>query len=168
MTIEADGVGRYPPDVESALYFCCLEALQNVAKYAHAAHAEVRLSATGDELAFEVLDDGDGFDTKTMPLGSGLQGMADRLEALGGILEVRSEPGAGTTVAGRIAARRSSRSLEQTFPERLEWTPNGERADPEGGRRVAFSSSDFPRPAHRVPCLGRRRNSDTGHHVLRW
>jgi signal transduction histidine kinase len=100
-----EGVGRYPPDVESALYFCCLEALQNVAKYAHATHAEVRLSATGDELAFEVVDDGDGFDPKTMPLGSGLQGMADRLEALGGTLEVRSEPGAGTTVAGRIAAR---------------------------------------------------------------
>jgi signal transduction histidine kinase len=100
-----EGVGRSPPDVESALYVCCLEALQNVAKYAHATHAEVRLSATGDELAFEVLDDGDGFDPKTMPLGSGLQGMADRLEALGGILEVRSEPGAGTTVAGRIAAR---------------------------------------------------------------
>ena len=76
-----------------------------MAKYAHATHAEVRLSASGDELAFEVIDDGDGFDPKTMPLGSGLQGMADRLEALGGILEVRSEPGAGTTVAGRIATR---------------------------------------------------------------
>jgi signal transduction histidine kinase len=105
VSVETDGVGRYPPDVESALYFCCLEALQNVAKYAHATHAEVRLSASGEELAFEVTDDGDGFDTGTMPPGSGLQGMADRLEALGGILEVRSEPGAGTTVTGRIAAR---------------------------------------------------------------
>jgi signal transduction histidine kinase len=105
VSVETDGVGRYPQDVESALYFCCLEALQNVAKYAHATHAEVRLSASGDELAFEVTDDGDGFDTGTMPPGSGLQGMADRLEALGGILEVRSEPGAGTTVTGRIAAR---------------------------------------------------------------
>jgi signal transduction histidine kinase len=105
VSVETDGVGRYPQDVESALYFCCLEALQNVAKYAHATHAEVRLSASGDELAFEVTDDGDGFDTGTMPPGSGLQGMADRLEALGGILEVRSEPGVGTNVTGRIAAR---------------------------------------------------------------
>jgi signal transduction histidine kinase len=105
VSVETDGVGRYRQDVESALYFCCLEALQNVAKYAHATHAEVRLSASGEELAFEVTDDGDGFDTGTMPPGSGLQGMADRLEALGGILEVRSEPGAGTTVTGRIAAR---------------------------------------------------------------
>jgi signal transduction histidine kinase len=105
VSIETDGIGRYSPDVESALYFCCLEALQNVAKYARATNAEVRLSASGEELAFEVTDDGDGFDTGTMPPGSGLQGMADRLEALGGILEVRSEPGAGTTVTGRIAAR---------------------------------------------------------------
>jgi signal transduction histidine kinase len=103
--VRSDGVGRLPKEVEAAVYFCCLEALQNVAKYAHATHAEVRLSASGDELAFEVTDDGDGFDTGTMPPGSGLQGMADRLEALGGILEVRSEPGAGTTVTGRIAAR---------------------------------------------------------------
>jgi signal transduction histidine kinase len=103
--VRSDGFGRLPKEVEAAVYFCCLEALQNVAKYAHATHAEVRLSASGDELAFEVTDDGDGFDTGTMPPGSGLQGMADRLEALGGILEVRSEPGAGTTVTGRIAAR---------------------------------------------------------------
>jgi signal transduction histidine kinase len=103
--VRSDGVGRLPKEVEAAVYFCCLEALQNVAKYAHATHAEVRLSASGEELAFEVTDDGDGFDTGTMPPGSGLQGMADRLEALGGILEVRSEPGAGTTVTGRIAAR---------------------------------------------------------------
>ncbi len=103
--VRSDGVGRLPKEVEAAVYFCCLEALQNVAKYAHAIHAEVRLSASGEELVFEVTDDGDGFDTGTMPPGSGLQGMADRLEALGGILEVRSEPGAGTTITGRIAAR---------------------------------------------------------------
>jgi signal transduction histidine kinase len=90
VSVESDGVGRYSPDVESALYFCCLEALQNVAKYAHATHAEVRLSSTGDELAFEVADDGDGFDPSSTRFGSGLQGMADRLEAVGGMLEVTS------------------------------------------------------------------------------
>jgi signal transduction histidine kinase len=102
-TVESDGIGRYPQDVESALYFCCLEALQNVAKYAHATHAEVRLSANGDELAFEVIDDGDGFDPSAMRRGSGLQGMGDRLDAIGGTLEVRSQPGRGTTVTGRVS-----------------------------------------------------------------
>jgi signal transduction histidine kinase len=102
VSVETDGVGRYPPDVESALYFCCLEALQNVAKYAHAAHAEVRLSAKGEELAFEVSDDGSGFDPISTGYGTGLQGMADRLDAIGGTLDVRSQPGMGTTVTGRV------------------------------------------------------------------
>jgi signal transduction histidine kinase len=104
VSVETDGVGRYPPDVESALYFCCLEALQNVAKYAHATHAEVRLSASGGELAFEVIDDGDGFDPGSTRRGSGLEGMADRLDAIGGTLEVQSRPGMGTTVTGRVPA----------------------------------------------------------------
>ncbi|MEO8424078.1 MAG: histidine kinase, partial [Actinomycetota bacterium] len=102
VSVTPDGVGRYPPEIESALYFCCLEALQNVAKYAHATHADVRLSASGDELAFEVVDDGDGFDPASTRRGSGLLGMADRLEAVGGTLEVRSQPGMGTTVTGRV------------------------------------------------------------------
>ena len=88
--------------MESALYFCCLEALQNVAKYANATHAEVRLSASGAELAFEVVDDGDGFDPDSTRRGSGLQGMADRLDAIGGTLEIRSQPGMGATVTGRV------------------------------------------------------------------
>lgn len=105
VTVTPGGVGRYPQEVESALYFCCLEALQNVAKYAHATRAEVRLSANGDELAFEVIDDGEGFDSRSAKRGSGLQGMADRLDAIGGALEVRSQPGRGTTVRGRILVR---------------------------------------------------------------
>jgi len=100
--VTRDGVGRYSREVESALYFCCLEALQNVAKYAHATHAEVRLSSTGDELAFEVVDDGDGFDPGSTRRGTGLLGMTDRLDAIGGTLEVRSRPGHGTTVTGRV------------------------------------------------------------------
>jgi signal transduction histidine kinase len=102
VTVESDGVGRYRQEIESALYFCCLEALQNVAKYAHATHAEIRLSGTADELAFTVVDDGDGFDMGSAKRGSGLQGMADRLDAVGGTLELRSQPGMGTTVTGRI------------------------------------------------------------------
>ena len=102
VSVETDGIGRYPQDVESAVYFCCLEALQNIAKYAHATHAELRLSATADELAFEVVDDGQGFDTSSLRDGSGLLGMTDRLEAIGGALEIRSGAGVGTTVTGRI------------------------------------------------------------------
>ena len=102
VTVLPDGVGRYPQDVESALYFCCLEALQNIAKYARASHAEIRLSASGGEVAFVVADDGEGFDPSAVPRGSGLQGMADRLEAVGGTLQIRSRPGSGTTVTGHV------------------------------------------------------------------
>jgi signal transduction histidine kinase len=88
------------------VYFCTLEALQNVAKYAGATAAAVRLREHDGMLAFEVSDDGAGFDPAARGYGTGLQGMADRLAALGGCLEVRSAPGAGTTVAGRIPVGR--------------------------------------------------------------
>jgi signal transduction histidine kinase len=100
--LHAEGVGRLPRDVEAAAYFSILEALQNVAKYAEATRAIVRLSATDGSLAFEVEDDGRGFATGSTPTGTGLQGIADRLTALEGELEVRSSPGTGTTVAGRV------------------------------------------------------------------
>jgi signal transduction histidine kinase len=103
--VEADGVGRYPQDAEAAVYFCTLEALQNVAKYAAATKVSVRLQPDADGLAFEVTDDGKGFDAEHTPLGSGLQNMADRLAALSGTLEVRSQPGHGTTVKGRLPLR---------------------------------------------------------------
>jgi signal transduction histidine kinase len=84
------------------MYFRCLEALQNVAKYANATRVDVRLSESADQLALEVQDDGQGFDASSAKRGSGLQGMADRLEAVGGRLEVSSSPGAGTRVIGRV------------------------------------------------------------------
>ena len=102
MAVQADGVGRYPPETEAAVYFCCLEALQNVAKYAAASQVEIRLSTERDRLVFRVEDDGTGFDTTVTPFGSGQQNMADRLAALGGTVEIESEPGRGTTVIGRI------------------------------------------------------------------
>jgi signal transduction histidine kinase len=64
----------------------------------------VNLSTEAGQLNFEVIDDGKGFDPESKPQGSGLQGMADRLEALGGMLEVHSEPGTGTTVVGHVPA----------------------------------------------------------------
>jgi signal transduction histidine kinase len=107
--IETDGIGRYPQELEAAVYFSCLEALQNVAKYAGAARATVRLHAMDDVLFFEVSDDGAGFDASEHRMGTGLQGITDRLAALGGSLDIRSSPGRGTTVSGTIPARTGSR-----------------------------------------------------------
>lgn len=101
--VRVENVGRYAQDVETAVYFCTLEALNNVAKYSGATRAEVRLAQTNGELTFEITDDGGGFDPSETAYGTGLQGMADRLDALGGTLEVRSAPGAGTTITGRVA-----------------------------------------------------------------
>jgi signal transduction histidine kinase len=102
VSVEADAVGRYPADVEATVYFCTLEALQNVAKYADADGTLIRLSQSNGSLSFEVVDEGRGFDPDAVATGSGLQGMADRLAAVGGSLEIRSAPGRGTTVAGRV------------------------------------------------------------------
>jgi signal transduction histidine kinase len=100
--VQARGVDRYPQEIESAVYFSCLEALQNVAKYADASSASVELGHEDGHLTFRVTDDGRGFDATTRTYGTGLQGMADRLDSIGGTLEVTSSPGRGTTVAGRI------------------------------------------------------------------
>jgi signal transduction histidine kinase len=106
--VRSEGVGRYPQNIEAAVYLCTLEALNNVAKYSGATAAEVRLVQSDGELTFQVVDDGAGFVLADTGYGTGLQGMADRMDAIGGTLEVRSEPGAGTTVTGRIPASGSS------------------------------------------------------------
>jgi signal transduction histidine kinase len=103
-TVEADGIGRYPREVEAAVYFCALEALNNVAKYAGASRARVALRQTDGRLTFTVRDDGAGFDRSTVAAGAGLQGMADRLDAIGGSFAIDSAPGAGTTVTGSAPA----------------------------------------------------------------
>jgi len=108
VAVEADGIGRYTQEIESAVYFSCLEALQNVTKYAEASRASVRLHHGGSELRFAVEDDGRGFSPDETSYGTGLQGIADRIDALGGTLEVRSAPGEGTEVAGQIPTRERS------------------------------------------------------------
>jgi signal transduction histidine kinase len=102
VAVHPDGVGRYGQEVEAAVYFCCLEALNNAAKYADASRVDIRLSSEDAELRFEVSDDGRGFDRSVTSYGTGLQGMADRLDAIGGSIEVESAPGAGTRVIGRL------------------------------------------------------------------
>jgi signal transduction histidine kinase len=112
VTVEAPALSRYSQEIEAALYFCVLEALQNVAKYAHASAARITLGHDGQHLTFTVTDDGTGFDQATTPMGTGLQGMTDRLAALGGTLDITSIPGHGTKVTGRVpATRRSSQPL---------------------------------------------------------
>ena len=100
--VESKNLGRYPQHVEAAVYFCALEALNNVAKYADASSARVRLTARDGTLTFEVADDGVGFDPAETGYGTGLQGMADRLAAIGGDFEVRTRAGSGTTVKGTV------------------------------------------------------------------
>ena len=102
VTVEADRIGRFGQDTEAAVYFCCLEALQNTAKYAHASAARICLQAQNGTLRFTVSDDGAGYDAPRTPLGSGLRNMADRLAALGGRLEIHSAPGQGTTITGHL------------------------------------------------------------------
>lgn len=100
--IECDGVTRYAPEIEAAIYFSVLEALQNVAKYADATQVSVRLGQEDGWVVFNVHDDGRGFDAAATARGSGLQGMTDRLSALAGDVGIESTPGVGTAVTGRI------------------------------------------------------------------
>ncbi len=102
VTVTAAGPERAVEAVEAAVYFCCLEALQNVTKHAPQARVTIGITTGGGELHFTVADDGPGFDVAEAARGAGLQNMADRVGAVGGTLTIRSAPGAGTEVDGRI------------------------------------------------------------------
>jgi signal transduction histidine kinase len=105
--LEAGTLGRYPPQVEATVYFCCLEALQNAGKHAgDAASATVHVFEKEGGLLFEVADDGPGFDPAAGGHGGGLTNMADRLGGIGGSLRIDSAPGGGTRIAGAIPIRR--------------------------------------------------------------
>lgn len=103
-TVASEGIGRYQQDVESAVYFCVLEAMNNTAKYADASTMRISLAHRNGSLEFVVADDGRGFEMQTARGGTGLQGMADRIEAIGGTFDVESEPGRGTEVRGSVPA----------------------------------------------------------------
>ena len=102
VAVDADGVGRLPREIETAVYFCCLEALQNASKHAKPSWATVSVRHVGGELAFSVSDDGAGFNPETARKGVGVRSMAERVETLGGSFEMRSAPGAGTVIVARI------------------------------------------------------------------
>ena len=102
---DVDGIGRYPQELEAAVYFCVLEAMQNIAKSSRADLARIRLVETNGDLTFTVVDDGVGFDP-SRARGSGLPNMRDRMEALGGHVEIHSSVGSGTRVAGLVPVPR--------------------------------------------------------------
>jgi signal transduction histidine kinase len=112
--IEGSGLHRYPSETEAAVYFCCLEALQNVAKYALASSTCVRLEETATWLCFSVEDDGRGFDPEATERGSGLQNIEDRLTALGGSLTIVSTRDGGTSVTGRVSIGPAARTGQDT------------------------------------------------------
>jgi signal transduction histidine kinase len=102
-TVDAASLGRYPPEVEATVSFCCLEAIQNAGKHAgEGATLTLRLRESAGTLTFDVTDDGKGFDAQSQGLGAGFLNMTDRLGALGGSLKVESAPLRGTTVSGAI------------------------------------------------------------------
>ncbi|MDX1660076.1 MAG: ATP-binding protein [Nitriliruptorales bacterium] len=103
VVIDAPDTMRLDPSVESAVYFSVLEALQNAAKYADPETVQIRIDPERNgHLEFEVRDDGVGFDPDDITYGTGLTNMRDRLDTVDGTLEVRSRPGSGTVVRGRI------------------------------------------------------------------
>ena len=106
VTLSLDGVERLDPDVEAAIYFCCLEAMQNTVKHAgDAARLNLRVVIGQGTITFSVADDGRGVDTNVQVDGAGLQNIRDRVGALGGRAWVESAPGRGTTVRGEIPVR---------------------------------------------------------------
>ena len=109
VTVQAAPLGRYPAEVEATVYFCCLEAIQNASKHAgDGATLALRVWEEGAALAFDVTDDGTGFDASGRGLGAGFTNMEDRLCALRGSLRVESTPGRGTRVSGKLPARQDA------------------------------------------------------------
>jgi signal transduction histidine kinase len=112
LAAECDGAGRgvevvgqarrFPPEVESAVYFCCLEAVGNARRHAPQAAVRVEVGVAGGVLRFSVHDDGPGFVPRTGSGGRGLANMVARMAGVGGTVVVESVPGVGTTVAGTV------------------------------------------------------------------
>ena len=112
-TVVDGGIGSYPPEVESAVYFSCVEALENAAKHARGATSvTITITAADDgALSFEVRDDGPGFEVADVKPGTGLLNMHDRIGAAGGNLVVHSEAGEGTRVIGMIGPHEPGRPM---------------------------------------------------------
>ena len=101
-TLTAEDLGRYAPEIEGAVYFCCREALQNAAKHAEGAKSAAIKVWAGDAVHFEVRDDGAGLSQGHVGEGAGITNMRDRIGAMGGTLAIESHPGEGTRVMGAV------------------------------------------------------------------
>jgi signal transduction histidine kinase len=102
--VASTGLGRYPAELESAIYYCCREAIQNASKHGGpSVRISVFLHDDACSVGFEVSDDGPGFEVSTAPGGGGLQHMRDRMLLLGGRLSIVSHAGVGTVVSGAIS-----------------------------------------------------------------
>ena len=114
--LEAGAIGRYAEDVEVAVYFCCVESLQNVAKHAGSGTtAVIRLWERDGRLDFEIVDDGAGFDVESARgSGNGYTNMTDRMAGIGGTLSVDSAHGRGTAVRGSVPVAQSGLQLSPT------------------------------------------------------
>jgi signal transduction histidine kinase len=102
VTVTTDGIGRYSQGVETAIYFCCLEALQNAGKHASGATVTIRIWEESGGMLFSVSDNGPGFDVAKAKNGHGYMNMADRLGAIGGTVRWESQPGHGSTISGSV------------------------------------------------------------------
>ena len=101
----ANDTGRLAPEIEETVYRLIQEALTNVAKHASVERALARITETDGEIRVEISDEGDGFDTGEATRGFGLVGMRERVELVGGTLEIQSEPGTGTRITATLPAR---------------------------------------------------------------
>jgi signal transduction histidine kinase len=106
VNVASTGVTRHPPELESSIYYCCREAIQNASKHGGpSVHISISLHEDAHSVGFEVTDDGPGFDVASAAAGGGLQHMRDRIGLLGGRLSIDSQAGLGTVVSGAISPR---------------------------------------------------------------
>jgi signal transduction histidine kinase len=134
-TVISHAIGRFDPDVETTVYFSCLEAMQNAVKHAHGAgHITILLDGS-DGLRFEVRDDGAGFPEGPRVHGAGLANITERVASVGGRLTIVSVPGSGTTVMGMIPTTGSGTLTSREHPPAARVGERASGLGPEPGAR---------------------------------
>jgi signal transduction histidine kinase len=133
-SVETEGLGACPDEISTAVYFCCVEALQNVAKHApEARSARIVLREADSVLRFSVTDDGPGLVESSARVGGGMLNMRDRMTTVGGRLTVQSRSGEGTRVTGRVPLSAVARAA----PDRVDRLAPSRKREPHQGGRAA-------------------------------